>query len=101
MNPRQRTMGFTGLALTCLLICGAPHFHRFVPIVSDRRRRMAIQVGCVLATVLCGILLLKYLLPHLTLTAAEWIISVLWLVVPFAAIMGMAYALEDAAARHS
>ena len=100
MSFRLRISGFAALVLTCVFIWATQYFPRYLPAVSNKHRRLGIQIGCLFAWMICGGAVMNFVLPHLNLTPAQLTVIVLWLMMPIAAISGMSYGLNEAARRY-
>ena len=94
----ERALGCAAIALLVLAICSWPFAPRFVPLIVDRRNRVAALLACSVA----GPLWFK-LAPQIFLPAqpadGRFIVTLLWLMIPCALLMGAVYGLELAARR--
>lgn len=101
MDPGLRLFGFTALMLTSLLVWTTPYFYTFLPAIADKRRRMGIQIGSALVWMIGGGLFMNLILPHMNLTQGQIVATVLWLMMPVAAIAGISYGLGVSSRRCS
>src|SRR5262245_54973283 len=101
MSFVERTLGFVAVALSFLFIGRAQHYHKFLPVISDKQRRQRIQIASVLSWMICGGVFMNFVLPQLSLTEGQIVVAVLWLMMPVAAISGVVYGLGEAVHRQT
>ena len=101
MNLTERLLGFIAVAFVVLPTWSTPYLHKLLPVIRNRRVRMAIQITGILSWLVCGVLFMNVVLPRLSLTMSQVVVTVLWLMMPVAMISGIAYGLGDAARRQT
>jgi hypothetical protein len=70
--------------------------HKYLPIVPDKNRRLTFQLVSILSWMICAGGFMNFILPSLNLTQAQVVVTVLWVLMPVAAISAIAYGLGDA-----
>jgi hypothetical protein len=99
MSSGERALGFLALGLSALFILGIPFYDRFLPVISNQRRRQSIQLGLVVAWMVLGGGFVNFILPHLNLTLGQVVVTFLWVLMPGALLSGIGYGLDVAARR--
>jgi hypothetical protein len=99
MNFAERAGGFLAVGLTCILILGTPYYHRFLPVVSNRRVRLGVQIAGVFFWMICAGVAMNFVLPQFNLAVGQIVVVVLWIMMPTAAFGGIGYGLGEAARR--
>jgi hypothetical protein len=101
VNSAQQFSALTAVVLAALLVFSGPVFAKVAPVVSDQRLRMIIHgIGF-----LCVFLWLA-LFYHHVMTRVEWdmsqlVVAILWAWIPLAALCGMIFGMEEAAAERT
>jgi hypothetical protein len=101
MSSGERALGFLALGLSALFILGIPFYDRFLPVISNQRRRQSIQLGLVVAWMVLGGGFVNFILPHLNLTLGQVVVTFLWVLMPGALLSGIGYGLGVAARRQT
>jgi hypothetical protein len=88
----------SGLAAIASIILSWRYGHGFLPAISDRRVRAAIEAVCCLASVGGMMLFIKFV-PHFLgqIPAGQMLVSILWIWTAMAILGGTVYGLEKAA----
>ncbi|HEV2434453.1 MAG TPA: permease prefix domain 1-containing protein [Verrucomicrobiae bacterium] len=82
MSAVERIMGFVAVAVFVLIWSSMPQFYRFVPVIPDKRRRKITQAVASLFWPVSGIFAANFILPHVDLTCAQLIVTVLLAMIP-------------------
>ena len=97
-TAQERVLGCTAVGLLVLAICTWPFSHRILPVIADRRRRMATIIACSAAGPLWFRFAPDFVLPPHPATG-QFLVTLLWLLVPCVILPGVIYGLEQAARR--
>jgi hypothetical protein len=99
MSSGERASGFAAVWLFCLLIRRVPQYHRFLPVISNRRLRLAIQFGCFLIWMAPVGVFVNLILPQLNLTLGQEVVAFQWVMTSSAPLTGIFLGLDEAAHR--
>ena len=95
-SVREHIIGMVTAALTALTVFGWPQVYRIVPVISDWRLRMGIQVQCVISGAVGMVLAANFIFSHLNLPITQFL-AVLWMVLAYAVLVALAAGLGEAA----
>jgi hypothetical protein len=101
MSPALRILGFAAVALTTLFIWSAPHIHKHLPMVRNKKVKISIQIGGIVAWMICAGVFMNFILPRLNLTESQLVVTVLWLMMPAAVLANIGYGFCDVARRQT
>jgi hypothetical protein len=95
---QERVLGCVAIALFVLAVCSWAFSHRLLPVIADRRKRMATLLVCSAAGPLWFAFVPDLVLPPHPATG-RFLVTMLWLLVPCVILPGVIYGLEQAARR--
>ncbi len=92
----ETAFGFAAIGLLALTLCSWPRLYRILPVIHDRTRRAALMLVCSLAGPVGYKLLPGFILPP-DPAASRMIVTLLWMMIPCAALIGVIVGLDRAA----
>jgi hypothetical protein len=100
-SPTDRVLGWAAVVALILAVCSWLFSHRVLPVMPDRRKRIAMIVACselvlIWYAFVPGVVLDVWLASP---TAGRYIVTMLWLMVLWVMLLGVTYGLEQAARR--
>ena len=97
-TAQERVLGCTAVGLFVLAVGSWPFSHRILPVIADRRKRMAAIIACSAAGPLWYTFVPDFVLP-LHPGTGRFLVTMLWLMVPCVILPGVVYGLEQASRR--
>ena len=64
MSPGEQIMAYTAVALTLVAACGWRYAVPFLPVISNKRKRIAVGSACILSGFLCASFFCNVILPR-------------------------------------
>ena len=98
LSPAELIVAFAAVAFALLAACVWRYAVPLLPVVTNKRKRRAIVLGCFVAGFVCSNLFCQFILPHFERSSDHQIPAIgFWAVFPIALFLGLGCALEEAA----
>lgn len=97
MDPTERWLGLSAVALTVVFMFSGLFLHRFLPLIRNKRIRTRVQFQGAIPLFVWLCLFGYVVLPRLELTVAQATVATLWAIFPLALFGGLICGLDEAA----
>jgi hypothetical protein len=100
LSPIEEVIAFAGVAFTLVAACGWRYAIPFLPVLRDKRKRIAVASLCIVFGFVCSNLFCQFVLPPFERNLGGQLPAIgFWAVFPIAVFLGLGCGLDVAARR--